>query len=216
MFKNTTHIAIILVVAVVAVANWVIAEEPTPGIQREKNRNTVRGLLEEGQKNGALPEGVFIRVHAHLYHAKEEKQAEAKKRGELLEEPFKEIWEFTATEVHRVVWEEGLNKKYSYRRIETRPFDSKQFSKELLEGKFLEIGIGNGKGEPTQYVGSDYRLGGRSIEFFRNANAESLLELYEHCTGPGYPESDAIAFGGLYEKLAAQGRKAFQPEKKKQ
>jgi hypothetical protein len=216
MFKNTTHFAIVLFVAVVALANWVMAEEPAPGIEREKNRNTVRGLLEEGQKNGALPEGVFVRVHAHLYHAKEETQNAAKARGETLVEPFKEIWEFTATEVHRVVWEEGPKNKYTYRRVESRPFDSKKFSQELLDGKFLEIGIGKGKGEPTQYVGSDYELGGRSIDFYRNADAEPLLYLGEHCTGPGYPESDAIAFGGLYEKLAAQGRKAFESEKKKQ
>jgi hypothetical protein len=202
-----------LVLATLMVLSKILRAEEPPAKQQANNRETVRKLLDEGQKNGALPPGFFVRVHAHQYHAKEEAQAAAKKRGEVLEEPFKEAWEFTSTDVHRVVYDPDRKKQSKYRRLGSLPFDSKSLCQELLDGKLLEIGTGKGTGEPTQYVGSDYELGGRAIEIYRNDETEPLLELYEHCTGPGYPESDARAFGELYEKLARQGRQAFKTDK---
>lgn len=213
MFLKTHQNAVIVLAALIVLSKIIMAEEP-PANHKANNRETVRKLLDEGQKNGALPRGFFVRVHAHQYHAKEEAQAAAKARGELLVEPFKEVWEFTSTDVYRVVYESDSKKQSKYRRLGSVSFDSTSLCQELLDGKLLEIGTGKGTGEPTQYVGSDYELGGRSIEIYRNDETEPLLEIYEHCTGPGYPESDARAFGELYEKLARKGRQAFKSDKK--
>lgn len=199
----------VMIFAVVVLQFSAIAEEPESNESRQAHRKEVRTLLEAGQKSAHLPEGVIVRVRAHLYHVKKEKLEAAKARGEILEESLKEIWEFTSTKVHRLVYEADKNGKHTFRRVESRPFDSRRLCQELLEGKFLEIGTGKGTGEPTQYEGSDYYLGGRSVEIIKESVADPLLYVGEHCTGPGYPESDAKAFGELYENLARQARTVF-------
>ncbi len=144
-----------------------------------------------------------------------EDREDAKARGVEIPESFEEIWEFTSTEVHRLEYVVNEKRQAHYRRIESRPFDSKTLCQQLIDGKLLEIGTGKAVGELRQFVGTPYCTGGRFIEFYRTGSPNPLVNLSEHCTGAGYHESDAVAFAELYETLARQGRAAFasQPDK---
>ena len=81
--------------------------------------------------------------------------------------------------------------------------------RELLEGKAIEIQARKGKGPEVGFVGTRYHRGSRSIEVVWNG--ETILDLHE-TNGPAlhlYRESDARAFGALYERLASQARVLF-------
>ena len=116
---------------------------------------------------------------------------------------MKETWEFTSGQVRRVRLE-GEDDKSTDHLVESRPFDSKGICKDLLEGKAIEIQAGKGEGPKVGFIGSPYHAGGRSIEGVWKG--ETILNLSE-TNGPFlklYPETDARAFGALYEKLASQ------------
>lgn len=207
--KCTFLLAVLAIMHGTPVVHELNADDDTAINEKTRTRNEVRVLLETGVASGSLPDGVVIRVSANLFGVDDKKIEAAKARGEVIEESLKEAWDITSTEIHRLVYDAGDNDKYSYRRVETRKFDSKHLCKVLLEGDFLEIGTGKGTGKPAQYVGTHFRLGGRSIDFSREGESESLLSLYELCTGPGYPKSDACKFALLYEQLAHHAREAF-------
>jgi hypothetical protein len=165
-----------------------------------------RTLLEAGQASRSLPAGVVLRVSADLFRTDSENikaRAEAEARGVVFEKSLTETWEFTSNQVYRVVVE-NENRRSTYRRVKSRPFDSKGLCKELIDGNALEIQAARGKGKPLMFVGTNYYLGGRSIEIRRNG--ETVLNIGEHCTVAGYAESDARAFAALYERLASQAR----------
>ena len=162
----------------------------------------VRALLEKGQASGSLPEGMVIRVSACLG------EPDAKGSGDRLPVEVRETWEFTSGQVRRVR-PEDTDDKTSERRAESRPFDSKDLCKELLEGKAIEIQAGKGEGPEVGFMGSQYQRGSRSIELVWKG--ETVLSLSE-TNGPFlkfYRESDARAFGALYERLASQARVLF-------
>jgi hypothetical protein len=166
-------------------------------------------LFEAWQIAGALPEGVFVRVSAHMWRTTtgdEKARKTAQARGVPFQKSLDELWEFTATEVHRVTYEYRKEKSL-YHRVESHPLDSKNLCKDLVEGQAAAIDLRDGTGKPVHYVGTDFQLGGRSIEILRND--EEILHLGEHCTCAGYPESDARAFAALYQKLASQARALF-------
>ena len=163
----------------------------------------VPALLEKGQASGSLPEGMVIRVSACLG------EPDTKGSGDRLPVEVRETWEFTAGQVRRVRLED-TDDKSSERRAESRPFDSKGLCKDLLEGKAIEIQAGKGEGPEVGFIGSQYHRGGRSIEVIWKG--ETILNLSE-TNGPFlklYRESDARAFGALYERLASQARVLFQ------
>jgi hypothetical protein len=162
----------------------------------------VRALFEKGIASGSLPEGMLIRLGACL-GGPDEKAAKNGAPNEM-----RESWEFTANEVRRIVPGEEDNAS----RAESRPFDSKDLCKLLLEGKAIEIRARKGEGPEVGFVGSGYEIGSRSIEVVWKG--ETVLTLIE-TNGPTlhlYRESDARAFGALYEKLATQARVLFQPK----
>ena len=164
-----------------------------------------RTLLEKGQATGSLPEEMIVRVGACLG------AADVKAAGDQEAEFFKETWEFTSNQVHRAV-ADSKDKKVIYRRVESRPFDSKGLCKELLDGNAIEIQARKGVGPEIAFVGSNYHAGSRWIEV--EWKGKTVLDLGE-CDGPLlvlYRESDARAFGALYERLASQARAAFNPK----
>ena len=161
-----------------------------------------RPLLENGQASGSLPEGMVIRMGACLG------ESDVKASGTRVPDELKETWEFTSKQVHRVV-PDYKNDKSTYDRAESRPFVSKGICKDLLEGKAIEIQARKGEGPEVGFVGTRYHRGSRFIEVVWRG--ETILELHE-TNGPFlglYRESDARAFGALYERLAGQARKAF-------
>lgn len=161
-----------------------------------------RRLLEDGVASGSLPEGMVIRLGACLGESDE------KASGNRVPNEMRETWEFTANQIRRVV--PGEEKDGS--RAESRPFDSKDLCKVLLEGKAIEIQAGKGEGPEVGFVGSGYHVGSRSIEVVWKG--ETVLSLLE-TNGAAlhlYRESDARAFGALYEKLATQARMVFHPQ----
>ena len=99
--------------------------------------------------------------------------------------------------------------KLTYDRVESRPFDSKGLCKDLLEGKAIEIQTRKGTGPEVAMAGTPYRRGSRFIEVVWNG--ETVLDLFETngATLDLYRESDARAFGALYERLASQARVLF-------
>jgi hypothetical protein len=120
-----------------------------------------------------------------------------------------ESWEFTANQVHRAVIEESHKNGETlvYRRVDSRPLDSRNLCKELLEGKLLAIGDDE-EGECRQFVGTDYNIGHWAIDVL--VNGKSVLWVGESCLEAGFHERDAIAFAELYERLAKQARIAFE------
>lgn len=157
---------------------------------------------------GAFPKGVVIRVHADMFGSKSgrEAAAEPKEDDAPVEKHFREVWEFTSGEVHRVVYEAG-KKEGIYRRVESRPFDTKDIWMALTDGTPLEIAARKGKGVEVMFAGTDYVLGMRSIEVLRNG--KPILDLCETCVGAGFPGTDAHAFAALYERLAMPARVLF-------
>ena len=161
----------------------------------------VRTLLEKGVTAGSLPEDMVIRLSACLG------EGDAKDTGAKAPDLI-ETWEFTSHGVHRVV----MNFKDGqpvYNRIESRPFDSKSICKNLLDGKAIETQARTGSGPETAFAGTIYRRGSRTIEVVWQG--KMVLELGE--TNGAFlqlfKETDARAFGALYEQLANQARKAF-------
>jgi len=164
-----------------------------------------RALLEMGRASGSLPEGMVIRISACLG------ESDAKVSADGVPDELKETWEFTTNQVHRVEFEYKKDKSI-YHRVESRAFDSKGLCKELLEGKAIEIQASKGEGPKVGFVGSHYHRGSRSVEVVWKG--ETILNLLE-TNGAFldlYRESDARAFGALYERLAGQARVLFRPK----
>ncbi len=159
-------------------------------------------LLEKGQASGSLPEGMVIRISACLG------ESGAKDSRESVPDELHELWEFTSDQVHRVVFDYKKDKSI-YHRVESRAFNSKDICKEMLEGKAIELQARKGKGPEVAFAGTRYHRGSRNIEVVWDG--ETILDLGEtngaflHL----YRESDASAFGALYERLASQARALF-------
>lgn len=161
-----------------------------------------RTLLEQGQTSGSLPEGMVIRIAACLG------ELDRKDSADRVSDTLTETWEFVSNQVHRVE-REYQDGKSTYRRMASRPFDSKGICKDLLDGKAIEIQARKGKGPDVVLAGTPYHRGSRSIEVVWNG--KTILDLHE-TNGPAldvYRESDARAFGALYERLVTQARTAF-------
>ena len=161
-----------------------------------------RALLEKGRASGSLPEGMVIRIGACLGEL-DKTASEDHVPAEL-----RETWEFTSGQVRRVR-SEDITEKSTAHPEDSRPFESKGICKDLLEGKAFEIQARKGEGPEVGFIGSDYHRGGRSIEVVWKG--ETVLHLYE-TNGPFlkfYRETDARAFGALYERLASQARVLF-------
>ncbi len=76
----------------------------------------------------------------------------------------------------------------------------------------MEIHARKGTGPEMGFVGSRYRRGSRFITV--EWNGRTILDLHES-NGPAldlYRETDARAFGALYERLASQARGLFNPK----
>lgn len=177
-----------------------------------KSSPEIRTILEAGRATGSFPKELVIRLSADLATAtpldpKERKEGEA--RGINFDKRLSETWEFTSTHVHWVVIE-AKDRRTVYRRIESRPFNSENLCKELLEGKIIEVEAQEGTGEGVLFAGTDYNIGDRSIEIFHRGTR--VLEVGETCVGGGLAESDARAFAALYERLANQARALFAPK----
>lgn len=216
--KHHAIIATTLLAVWLAIPFHVRAEQEAIKDEGSHGSVAVRSLLEEAHAAGALPAGVVIRVRADLATAMPADaglRSAAEARGVDFNKKLKELWEFTTSQVHRVVMEKASHKEveesdYVYRRIESRPFDSTEICGELLDGKALEIAARKGRGREVMFAGTHFNIGGRSIEILRNG--ETILDLGEHCAVAGYAESDARAFGALYELLASQARAEFSPK----
>ena len=172
----------------------------------------VRSLLESGRDSGDLPEGVVLRVSANLWKTvpadEKLRRAEEAQSGDA-ETSLEERWEFTAGQVHKVtmvVDEEG-DADVEYRRTASRRFDTSELCHQLLTGRLVDIGAGEGKGESMQFVGTEFDVGHRYIELF--VDGKIACWAGESCLGPGLPESDARALAALYERLAKPARETF-------
>ena len=201
--KFTLH-AMALLAGLLAVPGPVRADQAPSKDGKKHEPMDARTLLEKGRASGALPEGMVIRLGACLG------ESDVKASGDRVPDELRETWEFTSHQVHRVVCEyEKYKSTYYYSRVESRPFDSKGICKDLLEGKAIEIQAREGKGPEVGFVGTRYHRGSRDIEVVWNG--KTILDLLE-TNGPFlhlYRESDARAFGALYERLASQARVLF-------
>ena len=197
-----TFSAMALLAGLLVVPSLVGAEQAPTKEGKKREPIAARTLLEAGRASASWPEGMVIRVSACL--------GEPDARASVpLPAGMKETWEFTSGQVHRVSFDD-TNGKSTDHRVESRPFDSKGICKDLLEGKVIEIQAGKGEGPEVGLIGSHYHRGGRSIEV--TWKGETILHLYE-TNGPFlkfYRQSDARAFGALYERLASQARILFQ------
>ena len=123
-----------------------------------------------------------------------------------------ETWEFTSDQVRRVRNKGGADDVLicSLRPFDAVPFDSKGLCKQLLEGKAIEIQDDSGEGPLTGFIGSPYGHGTRAIQL--ELKGEMILNLLETngATLDLYRESNAKAFGALYEQLASQARAQFE------
>ncbi len=175
--------------------------KPVPPVTTDQGKLIdARSVLEKGRSAGAMPEGMVVRISACLGAAEKNAGAEVKGLVELIE--------VTPGKVHRVEHHSEGGKPV-YKRIESREFDSKSLCKDLLEGRAIEIASRQGTGPVTVLADSIYRLGSRSIKV--EWNGQTILDLYE-TNGPfldGYRETDARAFGKLYERIAEQARSAM-------
>jgi hypothetical protein len=118
-----------------------------------------------------------------------------------------EWWEFTSGQIRRIA--NANDTSGTSELAETRPFESKGLCKDLLDGKVVQTAAEAGEGPKVGFVGSRYQRGTRSIELLWND--ETILQLME-TNGPAlrfYRESNARAFGVLYEHLADQARATF-------
>jgi hypothetical protein len=179
------------------------AEEKT-ATQDDKTTGAIvaKALLEEGRAAGQLPAGMGIRVSACLGESRAEDE------GEGVPDGLYEFWEFTSNQVHRVEYETKDGKSLCHQ-VESRAFDTKDICRLLLEGKAIELQARAGKGPEVAFAGTRYHRGSRGIDVVWQG--EIILDLGE-TNGPLlhlYRESDAIAFGALYEKLADPARETF-------
>ncbi|MGC4002115.1 MAG: hypothetical protein QM811_02775 [Pirellulales bacterium] len=157
----------------------------------------VRAVLEKGKAAAALPKGLVVRIGACLGEADDDVPTEAKQ--------LVESWELTTDEVHLVEHRTEAGKTV-YARLASRPFDSRTICQDLLDGRALEIHERKGTGPEIVLAGTKYGRGSRSLEVVWNGR--TILDLHE-TNGPtldAYRETDARAFGKLYERLAAQAR----------
>jgi hypothetical protein len=203
-FKVILYATTILA-ALLSLPGPLAAEQNPSKVEKKTGAMDAGTLLEKGRASGSLPEGMVIRIAACLG------EPAVKRSGDPASEELHENWEFTSNQVHRVECEYN-NDKSTYHRIESRPFDSKGICKDLLEGKAIEIQARKGKGPRVALAGSPYQRGSRFIEVVWNG--ETILDLHE-TNGPAldvYRESDARAFGALYERLASQARVLFKPK----
>ena len=206
--KSLRHIITIVCVLVAPLVKAdekpgpVRADQDTAKDGKKPEPMDARTLLEKGRASGSWPEGMVIRIGACLG------ESDVKASRDRVPDELRETWEFTANQVHRAVF--GYKKDQStYERVESRPFDSKGLCKDLLEGKAIEIQARKGEGPEVGFVGTRYHRGSRSIEVVWKG--ETILNLHE-TNGPFlglYRESDARAFGALYERLASQARVLF-------
>ncbi|MFO0868627.1 MAG: hypothetical protein U0935_06720 [Pirellulales bacterium] len=165
----------------------------------------IRAILEKGVSSNSLPEDMEVHIGACLGELDKETA------GEGVPDHLLENWEFTPKQVRRVMLEDNNGK----RTIESRPFDSKELCKDLLEGKAIEIQAREGQGPQVAFAGSRYRRGTRTIRVLWKG--QTILDLYE-TNGPVldlYAETDARAFGALYDRLARQARLAFRAQEEK-
>ena len=194
--------AMVLLAGLLAVPVPIRADQDPAKVEKKAGAVDARTLLEKGRESGSLPESMVIRVSACLGSPDERAS-----RGRV-PAIMKETWEFTSGQVRRVRLEDGDDKSTDHL-LESRPFDSKGICNDLLEGKAIEIQAGKGEGPKVGFIGSRYHAGGRSIEVVWKG--ETILNLYE-TNGPFlklYLETDARAFGALYERLASQARVLF-------
>jgi hypothetical protein len=206
---DVVRYATMILVALLAIPGLLSAQHDLSKIERKTGVMDARTLLEKGQTSGSLPVGMVIRIAACLG------ELNVKGSGDRLPEGLTEDWEFASNQVHRVE-HEYKGDKVTYHRIESRPFDSKGICKDLLEGRAIEIQARKGKGPQVVLADTPYRRGSRSIEVVWNG--ETILDLHE-TNGPAlvaYKESDARAFGALYERLATRARILFKPKAGKQ
>ncbi len=199
MICATTIFAVLL-----AFQGPLLAADDLTKAEESTGATDVGALLEKGRAAGSLPEGMIVRIAACLG------AADAKPAGESAVDELKETWEFTANEVHRVVAKSNKDQT-TYRRVESHAFDSKDICKDLLDGKAIEIESGKGEGPEVGLVGTRYHLGSRSIEVVWKG--KTILHLYESRAAglKLYRESDARAFGALYERLASQTHALIKP-----
>ena len=180
-------------------------KQDSAGATEAKNKSEptqARALLEKGLAANALPEGMVVRLSACLG------SPTAKAPGNPAPDLIRESWEFSSGQVRSVKLEESddADEKET---SETRPFNTQHICKALLEGKALEINEQKGKGPEIAFIGTEYKAGSRSLELVWKG--KTILSLGE-TNGPmlmRYRESDARAFGALYEKLAGQARTLF-------
>ncbi len=196
--------------AVMSLAGWLTVPDLIGADQKpskdETKRETidVQRQLEKGAATGSLPDGMVIRIGACLG------ESNLRTAVDNVPDELRETWEFTSNQVHRVEIEYNKDKS-TYKRVESRPFDSKNICKDLIEGKAIEIQARKGKGPEVAFVGTHYHRGSRNIEV--EWNGETILDLGE-TNGAElqvYRESDARAFGALYERLASQAHAMFKP-----
>jgi hypothetical protein len=132
------------------------------------------------------------------------------KKEEEVDE-LRESWEFSTKQVHRIKFEDNKGKGINHQ-TESRPIETKDICKELLDGKFIETYAKKGTGPEVAFAGSGYGHGSRSIELVWKG--VTILELFE-TNGPFhqlYRETDARAFGKIYEQLATKARASFKPK----
>ena len=199
-FKAAIQVTAILA-ALLAASGDGKADDISAG-DREVSTVEVRALLEKGQASEMLPQGMVVRLSACLGILDQDSA------GKGIPDHLLETWEFTSNQVRRVVMEKDKEDK-AVERFESRPFDSKEICKDLLKGQVLEIHAGKGTGPDVAFAGSPYRRGSRSIEVLMNGKV--ILQLHE-TNGPFlklYAETDARAFGALYDRLARQARQKF-------
>jgi hypothetical protein len=172
---------------------------------KEPKGTDARALLEKGRAAGELPEGMVIRLAVCLG------EPDAKLPDDAAPDELIEVWEFTTGQVHRVKCDYSTG-NCVHQRVEARDYDSKDLCKVLLEGQAMEIHASKGEGPEVGFVGTHYRRGSRSIEV--EWEGKTVLGLME-TNGPFlmlYRETDARAFGALYERLSSRAHAVFQPK----
>lgn len=153
----------------------------------------IRALLEAGRDAESLPARMVVRLDTNAGDS---------------DSRLKETWEFSSGQVHRVVIDESKGPA-RYRREKTLAFDTRNICRQLLEGKLFKIEAAEGTGKARLFAGTAFEggVGNRAIEIL--IDGESAVWVGESCVFAGLPETDALAFNALYEKLASQARAAF-------
>lgn len=193
----------LLLLAIIVIASGCSKTLRTSGevsVDSSGESSEARTVLEKGKVLGEIPTGVVIRVAGCMGAAKD---GTPKAEQELVE-----LWELTTGEVHRVECEYEGGKPV-HKRIETRKCDTTKICRELLEDRAIEIEARKGTGPESVLAGTIYEIGSRSVEV--ELNGHVILKLFE-TNGPfleAYKQTDAEAFGKLYDRLAVQARRAF-------